>query len=162
MLHRRQLRSGEKRGICVGKTKRGKGTKWMVVADGQGLPVGVTLESASPAEVKLAPRAIIDARERLGRWPQRLIADKAYDADSLRTLLEILDGELICPHRSNRKRPSRQDGRKLRRYRKRWEIERLFAWLGNWRRLLVRHERILTLYSGFFKIACLMILVRHF
>ena len=120
------------------------------------------MESASHAEVKLAPRAIIDARERLGRWPRRLIADKAYDADSLRILLEILDGELICPHRRNRKRPSRQDGRKLRRYSKRWKIERLFAWLGNWRRLLVRHEWILTLYSGFFKIACLMILVRHF
>lgn len=162
MLHRRQLCAVEKRGLCVGKTKRGKGTKWMVVTDGQGLPVGVTLESASPAEVKLAPEVITDACMRLGRWPKRLIADRAYDADWLRTLLESLGGELICPHRKNRKRASRQDGRSLRRYRKRWKIERLFAWLGNWRRLLVRHERILTLYSGFFKIACLMILVRHF
>ena len=162
MFYRRQLRSGEKRGLCVGKTKRGKGTKWMVVADGQGLPVGGTLESASPAEVKLAPEAIINASERLGRWPCRLIADKAYDADWLRNVLNMVGAELICPHRRGRKRQAIQDGRKLRRYRKRWKVERLFAWLGNWRRLLVRHERLLEVYSGFFKIACIMILVKHF
>ena len=162
VLYRRQLCSGEKRGLCVGKTKRGKGTKWMVVADGQRLPVGGTLESASPAEVKLAPEAIFNASERLGRWPNRLIADKAYDADWLRSILEMVGGELICPHRRGRKRQPAQDGRKLRRYRKRWKIERLFAWLGNWRRLLIRHERLLPVYSGFFKIACIMILIRHF
>lgn len=162
VFHRRQLRTGEKRGLCVGKTKRGKGTKWMVVADGQGLPVGGTLESASPAEVRLAPKAIFNASERLGRWPSRLIADKAYDADWLRHVLAMVGGELICPHRRGRKREPLQDGRKLRRYRKRWKVERLFAWLGNWRRLLIRHERLLVVYSGFFKIACLMILIRHF
>jgi transposase len=134
----------------------------MVVADGQGLPVGGALESASPAEVRLAPEAIINASERLGRWPSRLIADKAYDADWLRHVLEMVGGELMCPHRRERKREPIQDGRKLRRYRKRWKVERLFAWLGNWRRLLIRHERLLEVYSGFFKIACLMILIRHF
>ena len=134
----------------------------MVVADGQGLPVGGTLASASPAEVKLLPEALGDARQRLGRWPKRLIADKAYDADWLRSMMEALDGELICPHRKSRKRPSRQDGRKLRRYGKRWKVERLIAWLGNWRRLLVRHERLITVYSGFCKTACAMILLRHF
>jgi hypothetical protein len=50
----RQLRSGEKGGSAVGKTKRGKGTKWMVLVDGGGLPLGVRLESASPGEVTLA------------------------------------------------------------------------------------------------------------
>ena len=162
VLHGRQLRSGQKRGACVGKTKKGKGTKWMVVADGQGLPVGGTLSSASPAEVTLVVQTLADCKERTGRLPQRLIADRAYDADWLRNLMRRLDGELICPHRRNRKRASLQDGRVLRRYRHRWKIERLFAWLGNWRRLLVRHERRIDLYSGFFKLACIMILVRHF
>src|ERR1700686_3071474 len=36
----RQFRSGKKRGAGVGKTKRGKGTKWMVGGDGRGLPLG--------------------------------------------------------------------------------------------------------------------------
>lgn len=162
MFYGRQLCPGQKRGLCVGKTKKGKGTKWMVVADGQGLPVGGSLASASPAEVKLVIPTLADMHEKTGRLPSRLIADKAYDADWLRKLMVSIDGELICPHRRGRKKPPLQDGRKLKRYRKRWKIERLFAWLGNWRRLIVRHERLISVYSGFFKIACIMILVRHF
>ena len=49
----RQFCSRQKGGDAVGKTKRGKGTKWMVVVDGQGIPLGGTLHSASPAEVTL-------------------------------------------------------------------------------------------------------------
>ncbi len=44
----------KKRGAAVGKTKRGKGTKRMVVVDGQGIPLGSHIDSASPAEVTLA------------------------------------------------------------------------------------------------------------
>ena len=54
----RQFCSRQKGGDAVGKTKRGKGTKWMVVVDGQGIPLGSTLHSASPAEVTLVE----------GRW----------------------------------------------------------------------------------------------
>ena len=42
---------------------------------------------------------------------------------------------MIAPHRKNRKKKKTQDGRKLRRYKRRWKIERLFAWLQNFRRL---------------------------
>src|SRR5215210_4150234 len=83
-LQRRQLCSGKKRGACVGKTKRGKGTKWMVVVDGQGVPLGKHLDSASPNEVTLieptlatvaVPRAGGIGRPR--NKPQRLIYDKS-------------------------------------------------------------------------------------
>ena len=37
----------------MGTTKRGKGTQWMVVVDGQGVPLGNLLAAAFPAEVKL-------------------------------------------------------------------------------------------------------------
>lgn len=110
----------------------------------------------------LAIPTLADCKARTGRFPRRLIVDRAYDADSLRHLMRHLDGELICPHRRNRKRASLQDGRALRRYKHRWKVERLFAWLGAWRRLLVRHERRIDLYAGFFKLACIMILARHF
>ena len=111
MFHGRQLRPGQKRGLCVGKTKKGKGTKWMVVADRQGLPVGGALASASPAEVKLVIPTLADMHAKTGRLPRRLIADKAFDADWLRRLMEGIGGELICPHRRGRKRPPLQDGR---------------------------------------------------
>ena len=71
----------KKRGVAVGKTKRGKGTKWMVLVDGQGLPLGVRLESASPSEVTLAEATLDEVRvpRRKGRprqKPERVIADR--------------------------------------------------------------------------------------
>jgi transposase len=164
----RQFRSGKKRGCGVGKTKRGKGTKWMVVVDGRGLPLGNYLHSASPAEVKLAETTL--ATIRVGRShhsgrprqkPMRVIADKAYDSDPLRQRLRQRGIELICPHKKNRVRPATQDGRALRRYRRRWIVERTNAWLGNFRRLVVRYDRSLTIYGAFFHIACFMIVLRR-
>jgi transposase len=69
-----------------------------------------------------------------------LIADRAYDSDPLRQRLAQQGWDVICPHRKGRKRKATQDGRKLRRYRRRWIIERTIGWLGNFRRLIVRHE----------------------
>ena len=164
----RQFRSGEKRGCGVGKTKRGKGTKWMVVVDGRGLPLGNYLHSASPAEVKLAETTLATIRvarsHHAGRprqKPLRVIADKAYDSDPLRKRLQKRGIELICPHKRNRVRPATQDGRALRRYRRRWIVERTNAWLGNFRRLVVRYDRSLTIYGAFFHIACFMIVLRR-
>jgi transposase len=164
----RQFRSGEKRGSGVGKTKRGKGTKWMVVVDGAGLPLGNHLHSASPAEVKLVEATLatiqVGRRHRAGRprqKPVRLIADRGYDSDPLRKQLAARGIELIAPHRKNRRKPPTQDGRALRRYKRRWTVERTFAWLTNFRRLVVRHDRSLTIYQAFFHIACFMIVLRR-
>jgi len=163
----RKFRSGEKRGCGVGKTKRGKGTKWMVVVDGAGVPLGDHLHSASPSEVKLVEATLaairIGRRHRAGRprqKPERLIADRGYDSDPLRRQLARRGIELIAPHRKNRRKPPTQDGRALRRYRRRWTVERTFAWLGNFRRLVVRYDRSLKIYHAFFHIACFMIVLR--
>jgi transposase len=160
--------SREKRGCGVGKTKRGKGTKWMVVVDGRGLPLGNYLHSASPGEVTLAETTLatirVGRRHHAGRprqKPVRVIADKAYDSDPLRKRLQQRGIELIVPHRCNRKKPATQDGRALRRYRRRWIVERTNAWLANFRRLVVRYDRSLTIYGAFFHIACFMIVLRR-
>ena len=140
----------------------------MVVVDGQGIPIGSTLASASPAEVKLAEQTFEtvnvprSGRGRPRKRPFRLIADKGYDSDPLRKRLKELKIDLIVPHRKNRKHSKKQDGRKLRRYRKRWKIERTFSWLSNFRRLVVRYERLITVYRGFFHLACLMIVLNRF
>ena len=130
----------------------------MVVVDGQGLPIGSAITSASPAEVKLI-EPLLDVTYGKSKIA-RLIYDKAADSDSLRDALKKRNIELVCPHRSNRVRPSRQDGRALRRYVRRWKVERTFAWLGNFRRLVVRWERKLRSYRAFFNIACMMIVLR--
>jgi transposase len=152
----------------VGKTKKGKSTKWMVVVDGEGVPLACHLDSASPAEVTLLERTLDNldvAAANDGEpppQPQRLVGDKSYDSDGLRErLLLERDIELVCPHRRNRKRAPLQDRRKLRRYRRRWKVERTFAWLGNFRRLVVRYERSLKMYRAFFHVACLVITLRQ-
>ena len=101
-------------------------------------------------------------RGRPRKNPRRLVYDLAADSDPLRERLERRGIELICPHRSNRVKPKRQDGRALRRYKRRWKVERTFAWLGNFRRLLVRHERLLPAYQAFFHMACMLITARQF
>mgnify|MGYP006276918967 FL=1 len=92
----------------------------------------------------------------------RLIADRAYDSDKLRDALAERGIELICPHRANRSKPARQDGRPLRRYRKRWKIERVFSWLQEWRRALVRWEWYSHMYRAFVCVAFIMILLKRF
>jgi IS5 family transposase len=134
----------KKRGSEVGKTKRGKGSKWMVVVDGQGIPLGGTITSASPAEVTLIEQVL---NQSYGKSKiQRLIYDKAADSDPLRVRLAKRGIDLICPHRINRRKVALQDGRK-RRYSRRWIVERTISWLGNYRRLLIRWERYLNLYT---------------
>jgi transposase len=92
--------------------------------------------------------------------PQNLIGDNAYDSDKLDTGLRRYGIELISPHRRNRKNKT-QDLRRLRRYRKRWKIERLFAWLQNFRRLVVRYERHAENFLGMLYLGCCVILLRH-
>ena len=118
----------------------------MVVVDGQGIPLGGTLASASPSEVKLIEATLDQVKVPRGgrgrprkRMP-RLIADKGYDSDPLRKRLKQRGIDLICPHRRNRTKPKLQDARKLRRYRRRYKIERTFAWLGKYRRLSKDYE----------------------
>ena len=143
----------------MGKTKRGKGTKLMAVADGSGVPMSMHVASASPHEVTLVQETI-EACFTPGK-PERLIGDRAYDSDPLNADLREAGIEMIAPHRKNRKKPKTQDGRKLRRYKRRWKVERLFAWLGNFRRLVVRYERRAENYLGFVRLACVVILMRY-
>jgi len=132
----------------------------MVLTDGRGLPLGAEIASASPHEVTLIEPLV--ERRILPTKPRRLIYDLAGDSDPLRTRLARRGIELVCPHRKNRKKPPTQDGRKLRRYRGRWKIERSIGWLQNFRRLVTRYEYYAHLFHGFVQLACLMVVMRRF
>jgi len=152
--------SGQKRGDGVGKTKRGKGTKIMGLTDAFGLPIAVDATSASPHEITLVDDTL-DACF-LENVPEKVIGDKAYDSDPLdKRLAEERGVQMIAPHKDNRCRASMQDGRALRRYRKRWKIERLFAWLQNFRRLVVRYEYHLENFLAMIQLGCIVILLRR-
>lgn len=92
--------------------------------------------------------------------PDRLVLDRAYDSNGLRKRLADRGVEPIIPAKSNRPNATHQDGRMLRRYRNRWIVERTMAWLQNFRRLVVRYERSVTMYAGFLHIACALITLR--
>ena len=136
-----------------------KGTKLMAVADRFGLPLAACAASASPHESTLVA-ATLNSRF-IAEVPERLIGDLAYHAGPLDDGLAEPGIELIAPHRRGRTRPKTQDGRPLRRFRRRWKVERLFAWLGNFRRLVVRYERHALNYLGFVHLGCALILLRQ-
>ena len=143
----------------MGKTKRGKGTKLMVIADASGFPLSVHTASASPHEITLV-EATITSCFSLGR-PRRIIGDRAYDRDPLDEKLQEMGIELIAPHKANRVKPPTQDGRPLRRYKRRWKIECLFAWLNKYKRVYTRWDKSISHYNNFIYLAFFLILSRH-
>jgi transposase len=152
-------------GRGIGKTKRGKGLKIMGIVDRNGLPIAVTTHAANHHEVTLVQLMfdfyMIEAK------PEKLIGDKAYDSDALDAELAEEGIEMIAPHRENRLEKNKtQDGRKLRRYSRRWLVERFFAWLGWQRRLLTRWEYHAEYHAenflGFVRLASIKILLNRF
>jgi transposase len=132
----------------------------MALVDAHGLPIGLRVTTAGEHEVRQAEDTVAECFT--PRLPERVIADRAYDSDGLDRCLADYGVEMIAPHRRNRKKENRtQDGRALRRYKRRWKVERLFAWLSNFRRLLVRHERKVKNFEGFAHLATIVILVRN-
>jgi hypothetical protein len=137
MLCRWDFYACDKGGPKVGTTKRGKGTKWMVLVDGAGTPLGAYLDAACPTEVTPLERTLdtpaVGRPGKPGRprkRPERLLADRRDD------------------NNRSHERATHQDGRKLRCYRLRWIVERTFAWWGHFRRLVVRYEWVITIYTG--------------
>jgi transposase len=131
----------------------------MAIADGAGLPIACGIASASPHEVTLVEETIDNGF--LEHAPDRLIGDRAYDSNALDKRLRLERGiELVAPHLGTRRKT--QDGRPLRRYKRRWLVERLFAWLQNYRRLVTRWERHADNFLGFLRLGCIRILFRYF
>ena len=130
----------------------------MAIADGNGLPIAVRIASGERHEVKLVDETL-DAVF-VDELPARLIGDMAYDSNGLDAILAERGVDMIAPHNPQR-RSKTQDGRKLRRYRRRWHIERLFAWLMRSRRLVTRYEHKAENFLGFVQLACAQILWRR-
>lgn len=135
------------------------GVKIMIMVDAKGLPIAVSTGSASPHESKLV-EPLFDFMISVD-FPDRLIGDKAYDSDKLGEEISARNVEMISPHRSNRKLENKtQDGRKLRRYKRRWTVERTISWLQNYRRLCVRWEKSTLMFQGFVHLTCAILLSR--
>jgi transposase len=125
------------------------------------------VEAASPAEVTLLERTLdsVKVKRRRGKRrrahkPERLIADRGYDSNGARALLVSREIEPIIPRRQNNRVATHQDGRKLRRYKRRWIIERTNSWLQNFRRLVARYERSSKNFEALVHLACALITLK--
>jgi transposase len=147
-------------GAQIGPTRRGKGVKIMAIVDRHGLPLAVSTHAANHHEVTLVQLSfefyMIEAK------PENLIGDRAYDSDKLDLELREQGIEMISPHRRGRSKPKTQDERRLRRYERRWVVERFFAWLQWQRRLLCRWEYYAQNFLGFVQLACMNMLLKRF
>jgi transposase len=131
----------------------------MAVADRHGLPIAVWIAGGERAESTLVTDTVETGFTE--DPPPRLIGHRAYDSDGLDIqLAEDYGIDLIAPNRRTRYR--NQDGRKLPRYRRRWKVERLFAWLFRFRRLVTRWEQKSLNFLGFLWLGCLSILLQSF
>jgi transposase len=142
----------------------------MLVTDGEGLPIGLLVESARKSEVRLAERTLqtVAVRRPRGRprtRPERLVCDRGYDSRAFRRYLRRRGIRSCIP---TRKRPAGWKARRGRPpvaepqyYRTRWKIERTFAWLLSYRRIVVRWERHVSTYRGFVLIAMALICINR-
>jgi transposase len=139
----------------IGNAKRGEGVKIMAIVDRHGLALAVSTHAANHHEVTLVQLSfdfyMIEAKR------ENLIGDRAYDSDPLDDQLREHGIEMIALHKSNRMKKKTQDGRRPRRYERRWIVERFFAWLQWQRRLLVRWEFYAANFLGFVQLASITI-----
>jgi transposase len=132
----------------------------MAVADRNGLPLALYLASGSRFDSVLTD-GTLDAAF-VAKLPPRLIGDKAWDAANLQQRLWTERGiELIAPKRGGKwQSRRRQDKRKLRRYKRRWRVEALFAQLKRFRRIATRWDVKSANYFGFLQLGCSVLLLR--
>ena len=143
----------------------------MVASDANGVPLNTEVASASTYEGHLAETTIdgIQVKKHGTRRkhpkrliPERVISDKGYDDDKLRERFAERGIDFIVPYRDNRVNRPYEDLRKLRRYKRRWKVERTNAWLKNFRRVTVRWDRNFIVYKGFVHIARICITLMMF
>lgn len=85
----------------MGKGDQDHGGATLAITDAGGTVLSVSIQSASPHEVKLVEKVL---EERfIEPLPEKLIGDKAYDSDPLDEVLRQQGIDMIAPHRRNRK-----------------------------------------------------------
>ena len=134
----------------------------MALADSAGLPLAACIAPGSKNDCSLVEETLDEAF--VEELPTKLIGDKGFDSRPLAEHLHDERGiDLIAPRRAGIRasRMRKQDGRSLRRYRRRWKVERLFAWLKQFRRINVRWDRKAENFLGFVHLGCIVVLLRH-
>ena len=159
---RLQPRAGEKRGSETGPSpvdRARNGSKQHLLVEATGIPLAWTVTGGNRNDVtQLIPlvERVPPVRGRVGRpqrRPERLTADRGYDSDGHRRELQRRG---IKPELARRKS---EHGSGL--GRARWVVERTFAWLHHFKRLLVRYDRRHEIHEAFLALGCCLVCFRR-
>ena len=154
--------AGEKGGSETGPSPvdRGRpGSKHHLLVDAGGLPLAFAVTGGNRNDVtQLIPLldavpAVAGVPGRPRRRPDTVIADRGYDHDRYRRLVWERGIKPVIARRQT------GHGSGLGRYR--WVVERTFAWLHNFKRLLVRYERRADMHQALLGLACCLVCLRR-
>jgi hypothetical protein len=99
------------------------------------------------------------------RQPERLVADRGYDSRVFRRMLRGRGIRMCIPPKRRPAQWKSKRGRPVVACKNdtqlRFTVERSFAWLGNFRRRLIRWERLFTVYRRWFTVALLLLCLRR-
>lgn len=164
----REFCPGEKGGGCVGRSRGGLTTKREIVVDRNGIPLACVLERGPAHEIKLAAKVLERVAVPMGPGRPRkrfgkLLGDRAYASRVFRAYLRRR-GTIPCIPRKNRygQGPGLPRHKGPRGYRRRYVVERTFAWLNAFRRVAVRYDRSVEAYEAFVVLAMIQIALRKF
>ena len=120
------------------------------MTDAQGLPLAAALSAANVAEGPTLPTMVQAAQAILP--PEQSVeavhGDKAFDSRANRIFCRLNHLRCNIPERGQRETALG---------RKRWVIERTFAWLKRFRRLAVRYDRRADIHLGLLLLGCALI-----
>jgi len=154
--------AGEKGGSETGPSpvdRARNGSKHHLLVDATGIPLAWTVTGGNRNDVtQLIPlvERVPPVRGRVGRprrRPERVLADRGYDHDKYRRELQQ---RCITPEIARR---HTEHGSGLGRYR--WVVERTFAWLHHFKRLLVRYDRRAEIHEAFLALGCCLVCFRR-
>jgi transposase len=159
---RLESRAGEKGGSATGPSpvdRARNGSKHHLLVDATGIPLAWTLTGGNRNDItQLIPLLdrVPPVRGRVGRprrRPDRVTADRAYDHKPQRRELRRrgISAEIA----------RRQTGHGSGVGRYRWVVERTFAWLHQFKRLLVRYDRRADIHDAFLAIGCCLVCYRR-
>ena len=134
---------------AIGRSRGGRTSKIHALADDRGRPVAFALTPGNVADVVMAVPLLGAVAK-----PKRLLADKAYDADSLRRWLRQRKIRAAIPSTASRRTPYPLDRAA---YKRRNVIERMFCRLKNWRRVATRYDRLARNYLSGLALAAIII-----
>jgi hypothetical protein len=159
----------KKGGENVSLTRKGKGTKWMPVVDGNGLPLGFHLDGANRAEVQLAEQTldtirVARPRGRPKQQPEQLVADRGYDSSRFRRVLRGRGIRMCIPpkrHPKNWKAKRDAGGRPQRRLSTAIQNGAQLRLVGQLPALLIRWKRLFSVYRSGFAFAVILLCMRR-